>query len=211
MKHIQQGFTLIELMIVVAIIGILAAVAIPAYGDYTARAQAAEAFTMLDGLRTPMSDQFSNSGQFYLNSALDTGNSVPGVVGITSGKYVASICASTTGAQQGAACVGSNTAPTNATPPLLTPPTISSLVATFNATGVSNKLLVAGTALGASVHMFFNTVSGTWTCANGDASKDPLIVATVANLGTAATPTANSVAVVGVNLLPIAVLPKSCQ
>jgi type IV pilus assembly protein PilA len=211
MKNIQKGFTLIELMIVVAIIGILAAVAIPAYGDYTARAQAAEAFTLLDGLKTPMTESYTSSGQFYLNSAIDTGNSVPGVVGITSGKYVASICASTTGAQQGAACVGSNTAPTNATPPLLTPPTISSLVATFNATGVSNKLLVAGTALGSSVHLFYNTVTGNWSCANGDATKDPLIVATVANIGTAAAPTANSVAVVGVNLLPVAILPKSCQ
>ncbi len=52
MKSMQKGFTLIELMIVVAIIGILAALAIPAYQDYTARAQASEAFTLLDGLKT---------------------------------------------------------------------------------------------------------------------------------------------------------------
>jgi type IV pilus assembly protein PilA len=52
-KKIQSGFTLIELMIVVAIIGILAAIAIPAYSDYTARGQASEAFDLMDGLKTP--------------------------------------------------------------------------------------------------------------------------------------------------------------
>jgi len=52
MKSMQKGFTLIELMIVVAIIGILAALAIPAYQDYTARAQASEVFTLLDGMKT---------------------------------------------------------------------------------------------------------------------------------------------------------------
>jgi type IV pilus assembly protein PilA len=53
MKKIQQGFTLIELMIVVAIIGILAAVAIPAYQDYTAKAQASEMYSLMAGLKTP--------------------------------------------------------------------------------------------------------------------------------------------------------------
>ncbi|MEI6737268.1 MAG: pilin [Pseudomonadota bacterium] len=62
MKKAQQGFTLIELMIVVAIIGILAAVAIPAYQDYTAKAQASEAYTLLGGLKTPVVELASASG-----------------------------------------------------------------------------------------------------------------------------------------------------
>lgn len=64
MRKIQQGFTLIELMIVVAIIGILAAIAIPAYQDYTARAQASEAFSILDGLKTPMVEANSQDGSW---------------------------------------------------------------------------------------------------------------------------------------------------
>ncbi|HEX4376848.1 MAG TPA: pilin [Steroidobacteraceae bacterium] len=62
MKSIQKGFTLIELMIVVAIIGILAAIAIPAYQDYTIRAQVSEANTMAAGLETAMADAYNDKG-----------------------------------------------------------------------------------------------------------------------------------------------------
>jgi type IV pilus assembly protein PilA len=65
MKHqMQKGFTLIELMIVVAIIGILAAVAIPAYQDYIARAQASEAFSMTSGMKTTIAEYGQINGVY---------------------------------------------------------------------------------------------------------------------------------------------------
>lgn len=62
MKNQNRGFTLIELMIVVAIIGILAAVAIPAYQSYIARAQMAEALSLADGLKTAVAENYGQSG-----------------------------------------------------------------------------------------------------------------------------------------------------
>lgn len=79
MKKVQAGFTLIELMIVVAIIGILAAIAIPAYQDYTAKAQASEAFTLLDGLKTSAGEEFHENSSFVSYGLPTNAN--------TSGKY----------------------------------------------------------------------------------------------------------------------------
>src|SRR5690554_939046 len=62
MKKVQQGFTLIELMIVVAIIGILAAVALPAYQDYTIRAKVSEGLTLASGLKTAIAETFHSRG-----------------------------------------------------------------------------------------------------------------------------------------------------
>ena len=64
MKNVQQGFTLIELMIVVAIVGILAAVALPAYQDYTARAKIAEPLALMSGAKVNMYEVFVATGDF---------------------------------------------------------------------------------------------------------------------------------------------------
>jgi len=64
MKNMQKGFTLIELMIVVAIIAILAAIAIPAYQDYLVRTQVSEGAVLADGAKTAVAEFYSNTGRY---------------------------------------------------------------------------------------------------------------------------------------------------
>ena len=72
MKSLQKGFTLIELMIVIAIIGILAAIAVPAYSDYIARSQASEGSSLAAGLKTQVIDNLQN-GSCYSEGSAATG------------------------------------------------------------------------------------------------------------------------------------------
>ena len=87
MKTMQKGFTLIELMIVVAIIAILAAIAIPAYQDYVVRAQVSEGTSLADGSKTAIAEYYNNFGRFPLNN-ISAGLASPTSI---SGNYVTSV------------------------------------------------------------------------------------------------------------------------
>lgn len=168
MKTVQNGFTLIELMIVVAIIGVLAAVAIPAYNNYVARTQVSEAMTLLDGVRTAIQENYEVNGSWDVNAISAV---------LLSGKYVSAI-----------------TDPNPTVYPNFATPGTTSIQAEFRTVGTHPKIA------GKKIHMYFNVLSETWSCANGDSSN---------NLSVTVTPT--TVAMVGNSALPTDVLPRSCQ
>ncbi|HGM0202288.1 TPA: pilin [Neisseria gonorrhoeae] len=84
MNTLQKGFTLIELMIVIAIVGILAAVALPAYQDYTARAQVSEAILLAEGQKSAVTEYYLNHG-IWPKDNTSAGVASPGEI---KGKYV---------------------------------------------------------------------------------------------------------------------------
>jgi type IV pilus assembly protein PilA len=93
MRKNQWGFTLIELMIVVAIIGILAAIAIPMYLDYSTRSQIAEGLSVAGGAKSAVTEFYQDRGTFPANNA-EAGLDTPGNI---TGKYVVSVSADSSG------------------------------------------------------------------------------------------------------------------
>lgn len=126
--QMQKGFTLIELMIVVAIIGILAAIALPAYQDYTARAQVSEAFTSTAGVRTALSEYAQTNG------AYPDANTTPAVADLAvTGQYsTAAVTAGTGVITITMAAAGVASAGVAGNSIVLTPPTLANDPTSFD-------------------------------------------------------------------------------
>jgi len=161
-RSIQKGFTLIELMIVVAIIGILAAVALPAYQDYTVRAKLSEGLVGASSAKVTITDGFTSDGLPGVNAAAGAINAQP-----NNSKYVASIVAAGPGAAIPGELVVTFVNATTGLPPI---PAVATLVFTpgvkTGGAGVAAPALATG--LQGSIE---------WACSSATQAKALTVVA----------------------------------
>ena len=144
---LQQGFTLIELMIVVAIIGILAAIALPAYQDYIARAQMSEAMVLADGLKTPVTEYYSQTGNCPSNAAAAPANGGIATPATILGKYVLSVTTAGVGTATGGCTITSTMKAAGA---VSTGIISKTLVLTMATTAAGGSMTWACTSIGAT-------------------------------------------------------------
>jgi type IV pilus assembly protein PilA len=146
-NQMQKGFTLIELMIVVAIIGILAAVAIPQYQNYIARAQVTEPVSLLGAAKTPITEFVASNGIFPTTAQLqDLGVTDDADGAVAKAESILKI----------------ETADTDATAGVVT----GTLVATLESTGL-NAAFTSKTVV-----LAYNSATGKWACGTSVAATD---------------------------------------